>query len=67
MDRASLVENTERPFSIWEAMYWDSAVWMEPAHSAKQMPNTGWIILDAEPFRADGVGAENVFFGQVQG
>ena len=31
---------------VWlAATYWDRAVWMEPAHTAKQMENMGCTIL----------------------
>ena len=31
---------------LWlAAMYWDRAVWMEPAQTAKAILNSGWIIL----------------------
>lgn len=36
---------TAGPFSWLAAMYWDRAVWMEPAQTAKAILNSGWIIL----------------------
>ena len=33
------------PLWGWEAMYWDRAVWMDPAQRAKQMENRGWTML----------------------
>ena len=39
------VLNTALPRAWFAATYWDSAVWMEPAHTAKQMLNMGCTIL----------------------
>lgn len=45
MEMTIPVLKTWRPLAMWEAIYWDRAVWMEPAHKAKQIPNMGCTIL----------------------
>ena len=45
MEMTRPVRKMERPFLTLAATDWEMAVWMDPAHRAKQMPNTGWTML----------------------